>query len=77
MEMSANKHEPANFELLELYHRDVQSLNRLAQLNFNTKAMILRKKSEIVGKIFLQLWKSNFDDFLQIIDRYSTTARRI
>ena len=26
--------EPANFELSELYHRDVQSLNRLAQLNF-------------------------------------------
>ena len=28
--------EPANFELSEIYHRDVQSLNRLAQLNFNT-----------------------------------------
>ena len=28
--------EPANFELSELYHRDAQSLNRLAQLNFNT-----------------------------------------
>ena len=44
--------EPANFELSELYHRNVQSLNRLAQLNFNTEAIISRKKSEIVGEIF-------------------------
>ena len=44
--------EPANFELLELYHRNVQSLNRLTQLNFNTYAIILRKKSEIVREIF-------------------------
>ena len=48
--------EPANFELSKLYHRNVQSLNCLAQprvqLNFNTKAIILRKKSEIVGEIF-------------------------
>ena len=44
--------EPANFELSELYHRDVQSLNRLSQLNFNTETIILRKKSEIVGEIF-------------------------
>ena len=28
--------EPSNFELSELYHRDVQSLSRLAQLNVNT-----------------------------------------
>ena len=27
--------EPANIELLELYHRDVQYLKRLAQLNCN------------------------------------------
>ena len=39
--MNVNKHwklaslEIANFELSELYDRDVQSLNRLAQLNFN------------------------------------------
>ena len=26
----------------------------------------LQKKSEIVGEFFLQLWKSDFDDFLQI-----------
>ena len=31
--------EPANFELSELYHRNVQSLNRLAHLN--TSAIIL------------------------------------
>ena len=44
--------EPANFKLSELYHRNVQSLNRLAQLNFNTQAIISQKKSEIVGEIF-------------------------
>ena len=27
--------EPASFELSKLYHRDVQSLTRLAQLNVN------------------------------------------
>ena len=42
IDMNVNKHEnwtslePANFELSELYHRDVQSLNCLAQVNFNT-----------------------------------------
>ena len=58
--MNVNKHgnwqvlklETGNFELSELYHRDVQSLSRLAQLNFNSQAIILRKKSEIVGEIF-------------------------
>ena len=44
--------QPANFKHSELYHRDVQSLNRLAQLNFNAYAIILRKKSEIVLEIF-------------------------
>ena len=44
--------EPANFELSKLYYRDVQSLSRLAQLNFSIKTVILRKKSEIVGEIF-------------------------
>ena len=44
--------EPANFELSELYHRNVQSLNCLTKLNFNTSAIILRKKSEIVEEIF-------------------------
>ena len=28
--------EPANFELLELYYWDVESLNRFVQPNFNT-----------------------------------------
>ena len=71
--MNVNKHEnwqlnlePADFELSELYHRDVQSLNRLAQLNFNIKAIILRKRAKSLKKFFLQLWKSVSDDFLQI-----------
>ena len=43
---------PANFELSELYHRNVQSLNLSAQLNFYTQTIILRKNSKIVGEIF-------------------------
>ena len=66
MKMKTVSLEPANFELSELYHRDVQSLNRVPQIKFNTSAVIFHKKSEIVGEFFLQLWKSDFDDFLQI-----------
>ena len=33
--MKTGKLEPANVELSELCDRDVQSLNRLAQLNFD------------------------------------------
>ena len=58
--------EPANFELSELYHRNVQSLNNLAQLNFNAYAIILRKKSEIFGEILSPALEIRFHDFLQI-----------
>ena len=59
--------EPANFELLELYHRDVQSLNQ----PFGTAKHLylsnhFTKKSAIVREIFLQFWKSDFVGFLQI-----------
>ena len=55
--------EPANYELSEKYDRDVQSLDCLAQLNFNASKSFYEK---IVGEFFFQLWKSDFDDFLQI-----------
>ena len=42
----------SQLELSELYHRNVQPLNRLAQLNFDTQAIISRRKSEIVGENF-------------------------
>ena len=65
--MKTGKNQPTlSFRNYITEHRDVQSLNRLTQLNFNTQAIILRKKREIVGEFFLQLWKSDFDDFLQI-----------
>ena len=52
--------EPANFEPSQLYDRDVKSLNRLAQLNFNSKQSFLRKKSEIVGETFSPALKIRF-----------------
>ena len=58
--------EPANFELSKIYHRNGQSLNRLAQQNFNTKVIILQKRAKSLEKFVLQLWKSDFRDFLQI-----------
>ena len=70
--MNVNKHEnwqslePANYELSELYDRDVQSLDRLAQLNFNTSESLYEKRAKSLENFFLQLWKSDFDDFLQI-----------
>ena len=54
-----------NMKTGKLCDRDVQSLNRLAQLNFNTEQS-LYKRGKSLGKFFLQLLKSNFDDFLQI-----------
>ena len=44
--------DPANFEMSKIYHGNFQSLCRLAQLFLDTWAVILRKKSEIVGEIF-------------------------
>ena len=67
IQINVNKHEnwqvwnqPINFELSELNHRDVQSLNRLAQLNFNIWAIVLQIKSEIVGEIFSPALKVPF-----------------
>ena len=45
----------ANFEMSKIYQGNFQSLCRLAQLFLDTSAVILRKKSEIVGEIFFQL----------------------
>ena len=56
--------EPPNFELSELYHRNFQSLNHLTQLN--VKQSFYEKRAKSLEKFFLQLWKSDFDDFLQI-----------
>ena len=53
-------------ELTELYDRDVQSSNRLAQLNFITSELFYEKRANSLENFFLQLWKSDFDNFLQI-----------
>ena len=56
--MKINKHErkgsfdPANFEMPKIYQGNFQSSCRLAQLFLDTSAVILQKKSEIVGEIF-------------------------
>ena len=61
--------EPANFELSKLYHKNVQSLNRLAQLNFNTQAIISGvKSSEIVGNPILMIFFK-----IQEINEYKQT----
>ena len=41
-----------NFNVSEIYEGNVQSQCHLAQLFVDTLAVILRKKSEIVGEIF-------------------------
>ena len=61
--MNVNKHEtvslePANFELSELYHRNVQSLNRLAEETLILKQSFYEKRAKSLEKFFLQLWKS-------------------
>ena len=57
IEVKISKHDickldPANFEMSKIYQGNFQSLCRLAQLFLNTSALILQKKSEIVGGIF-------------------------
>ena len=47
--------DPANFEMSKIYQGNFQSSNRLAQLFLDASAVILRKKSEIVGENFFQL----------------------
>ena len=44
--------DPANFEMSKIYQGNFQSLCRLAQLFLNTSAVILQKKTEIVGGNF-------------------------
>ena len=44
--------DPANFEMSKIYQGNFQSSYRLGQLFLNTSAVILQKKSEIVGGIF-------------------------
>ena len=63
--MNVNKHETvslelANFELSELHHRNGESLNHLAQRNFNTSAIILRKMSKIFREIFSRALEIGF-----------------
>ena len=51
--MKISKHnifDPANFEMSKIYQGNFQSLCRLAQLFLNTSAVILQKKSKIVGE---------------------------
>ena len=70
--MKISKHDiwlsfdPANFEMSKIYQGNLQSLCRLAQLFLNTSAVISKRKSEIVGGIFFQLWKCNLVNFIEI-----------
>ena len=56
----------ANFEMSKIYQGNLQSLCCLAQLFLNTSAVISKRKSEIVGGIFFQLWKCNLVNFIEI-----------
>ena len=47
--------DPANFEMSKIYQGNFQSSCCLAQLFPDTSAVILRKKSEIVGENIFQL----------------------
>ena len=69
--MKMNKHEirnlvscdPANFEMSKIYQGNFQSLCRFAQSFLDTWAVILRKKSEIVGENFFLALKMQFRRF--------------
>ena len=47
--------DPANFKMSKIYQGNFQSLCRLAQLFLNTSAVIVQKKSEVIGGNFFQL----------------------
>ena len=57
IEVKISKHDIcfdlADFEMSKIYKGNFQSLCRLAQLFLNTSAVILQKKSEIVGENFV------------------------
>ena len=50
----------------KIYQGGFQSLCRLAQLFLDTSAVILLKKSEIVGEKFFLVLKFNLVDFIEI-----------
>ena len=52
----------------KIYQGNFQSLCRLAQLFLNTSAVILQKKSEIVGENFFPALKMQFGRFYLEID---------
>ena len=52
--------DPANLEMSKIYQGTFQSSCRLAQLFLGTSAVILPKKSEIVGEIFFPALKMQF-----------------
>ena len=55
--------DPANSEMSKIYQGNFQSLCRLAQLFLDTSAVILQKKSEIVGENFFPALKMKFGRF--------------
>ena len=55
-----------NFDMSEIPQNIVQSKCRLTQLFLDTLAVILRKRAKLSEKFFLQLWKCNFVDFIEI-----------
>ena len=59
--MKIKKH--ANFEMLKIYSESIQSKCRLAQLFLDTLAVILRRKSEIVGEFVSPTLEMQFGRF--------------
>ena len=61
----------ANFGMSKIYQGNLQSKCRnecrLAQLFLDTLEVTVQKKSEIVGEIYLQLWKCNLVNFSEIL----------
>ena len=58
--------DPANSEMSKIYQGNFQSSCRLAQLFLDTSAVILQKKSEIVGENFFPALKMRLVDFIEI-----------
>ena len=55
--------DPTHFEMSKVYQGNFQSLCCLAELFLDTAAVILQKKSEIIGENFFPALKMQFGRF--------------
>ena len=53
--------------MYKICQRNVQSLRRLAQLFLDTSAVILEKKSEVVGENYFPALEMQFVNFIEIL----------